>query len=86
MILAGDFNQSYKPSSRLYHLDGFTVHNKCNTYFVEKNMNIDNVITRGFVHQSDSCDYVPSHVEEGLNLYGSDHIPVVVHLRKYTFT
>lgn len=82
VILAGDFNQPYKPSSRLYHLDGFTVHNKCNTYFVEKNINIDNVISRGFMHHSDSCDYVPSNVEEGLNLYGSDHIPVIVQLTK----
>jgi endonuclease/exonuclease/phosphatase family metal-dependent hydrolase len=82
VILAGDFNQPYKPTSCLYYLDGFTVHNKCNTYFVEKKINIDNVITRGFMHQGNSCDYVPYHVEEGLNLYGSDHIPVIINLTK----
>ena len=82
VILGGDFNQNYKASSRLYALDGFTVHNKCATYFVEKNINLDNILSKGFIHRSVSCDYVPSHVEEGLNLYGSDHIPVTVVLSK----
>jgi len=82
IILAGDFNQNYKPSSRLYQLEGFSVHNKCDTYFVEKNMNLDNILSKGFNHRSVSCDYVPSDVEEGLNLYGSDHIPVTVVLSK----
>jgi len=82
VILAGDFNQNYKPSSKLYDLEGFSVHNKCDTYFVEKKMNLDNILSKGFIHRSDSCDYVPSDVEEGLNLYGSDHIPVTVVLSK----
>jgi endonuclease/exonuclease/phosphatase family metal-dependent hydrolase len=80
VILAGDFNQNYKKESKLYDLPGFSVHNKCNTYFVEKKMNIDNILSKGFIHHNDSCEYVPSKVEEGLNLYGSDHIPVTVKL------
>ena len=110
VIVAGDFNQEYKPTA-LYQLPGFTVHNKCPTYFVEKKMNIDNILTkgiqtrgiqtRGLTKQTNlvsnsgaeprnavprkrsrrtrpSCSYVPDHVEEGLDLYGSDHIPVTV--------
>ncbi len=46
VIVAGDFNQEYKPTA-LYQLPGFTVHNKCPTYFVEKKMNIDNILTKG---------------------------------------
>jgi endonuclease/exonuclease/phosphatase family metal-dependent hydrolase len=33
VILGGDFNQQYKKDSRL---PGFTVHNQCCSYFVEK--------------------------------------------------
>ena len=82
VILAGDFNQNYKKGSKLYDLPGFTVHNTCNTYFVEKKMNIDNILTKGFLYESDRCLYVPTQVEEGLHLYGSDHIPVRVTLTK----
>lgn len=83
VILAGDFNQNYKKKSKLYDLPGFTVHNHCDTYFIEKKMNLDNILTKGFVKaNSHSCQYVPSHVEEGLNLYGSDHIPVTAILMK----
>ena len=112
VIVAGDFNQDYKPTSALYQVPGFTVHNKCSTYFVEKKMNLDNILTKGIKTKSfnqtkgihvnqtkgiqthsfnhpgaeperlrrtqPSCSYVPDHVEEGLNLYGSDHIPVTV--------
>jgi len=105
VIVAGDFNQDYKPTSALYQVPGFTVHNRCNTYFVEKKMNLDNILTKGiktkglanqtkgiqthsFNHlgaepwrsrrtRPSTCGYVP-RVEEGLDLYGSDHIPVTV--------
>lgn len=113
VIVAGDFNQDYKPTSALYQVPGFTVHNRCNTYFVEKKMNLDNILTKG-IHSNQtkpidanhskhisswrspsgphiqdrvpkrpsrarpsSCGYVP-RVEEGLDVYGSDHIPVTV--------
>jgi hypothetical protein len=74
--LGGDFNQEYKESSPLYRYKGLTVHNKCVTYFVEKNMNIDNILTKGFTVSKNSCPYVPTNVTEGLRIYGSDHIPV----------
>jgi hypothetical protein len=98
VIVAGDFNQDYKPTSALYQLPGFTVHNKCSTYFVEKKMNLDNILTKGIKTQSfnqtnpkrprnavpwsrarpATCGYVPDRVEEGIHMYGSDHIPVTV--------
>ena len=102
VIVAGDFNQDYKPTSALYQVPGFTVHNRCNTYFVEKKMNLDNILTKGIKTKGiktkglvedygriraeprrpsrarpATCGYVPP-VEEGLDLYGSDHIPVIV--------
>jgi endonuclease/exonuclease/phosphatase family metal-dependent hydrolase len=76
VILAGDFNQSYKKDSTLYRLPDFKVHNQCITYFVEKNMVIDNILTKGFRISPDTCNPVPDTVEKGLDLYGSDHIPV----------
>ena len=74
VILGGDFNQHYK--SLLSHLPGFHVHNTCPSYFVEKNMNIDNILTKGFRPLQNECHYLPKSVEEGLSIYGSDHIPV----------
>ena len=76
-IIAGDFNQEYKPSSKLYTIPGFTVHNLCPTYYVEKNMNIDNILTKGFTSiKEEMCNVIPLNVESGLKLYGSDHLPV----------
>ena len=85
-IIAGDFNQEYRPDSTLYTIPGFKVNNKCPTYYVEKNMNIDNILTKGFVEKKEKeketetgkkCNYVPLKVENGLKIYGSDHLPVI---------
>ena len=76
-IIAGDFNQEYKPTSKLYSIPGFVVHNVCPTYYVEKTMNIDNILTKGFTPvKKEKCNVVPLNVETGLKLYGSDHLPV----------
>lgn len=77
VVLGGDFNQEYKKTCPLYRFPRVTVHNKCITYFVEKNMNIDNILTKGFIVSNDRCSVVPSTVTEGLRAYGSDHIPVI---------
>lgn len=76
VVLGGDFNQEYKEHCVLYKFPEVTVHNKCMTYFVEKNMNIDNILTKGFRVSKDNCQFVPSTVPQGLRIYGSDHIPV----------
>lgn len=80
-IIAGDFNQEYKPTSKLYSIPGFVVHNVCPTYYVEKTMNIDNILTKGFTPmKEEKCNVVPLNVETGLKLYGSDHLPVNLNL------
>lgn len=75
-VIGGDFNQEYRKDTKIYDIPHFTVHNHCDTYFVEKNMNIDNILTKGFMESSNSCMPLPQSVEEGLRIYGSDHIPV----------
>jgi endonuclease/exonuclease/phosphatase family metal-dependent hydrolase len=75
-IIGGDFNQEYKKNCPIYKFPKSIVHNKGITYFVEKDMNIDNIITKGFISSYDSMMYVPHDVSEGLRIYGSDHIPV----------
>ena len=90
-LIAGDFNQEYNPHSKLYAIPGFTVHNKCKTYYIKKNMNIDNILSKGFKEDSPqettdskltspSCLVVPKEIETGFKLYGSDHLPVIAHV------
>ena len=76
VILGGDFNEPFKKESPLYQLPGFVIHNTCNSYFVEKNLDIDNILTKGLRPIQTTCEYLPKTVEEGLSIYGSDHIPV----------
>ena len=82
-ILGGDFNQSYNKNSRIYNLPKFYIHNKlCQTYYIERKMNIDNIMTCGFtIYKSiNNCSLIPTSIEEGLKIYGSDHIPIVVNI------
>lgn len=82
-IVAGDFNHPYRANSALYNSfgRGFQVHNFCPTYYIEKKLNIDNIVIRGFKHskeelEGDSCEPYPSDIEQGFTEYGSDHLPV----------
>lgn len=79
-IIAGDFNQEYRPSSKLYTIPDFTVHNLCPTYYIEKKMNIDNILTKGFSNDivENKCIYVPLKVENGFKIFGSDHLPITI--------
>lgn len=82
-ILGGDFNQSYKKNSKIYNLPKFYIHNKlCQTYYIERKMDIDNIMTRGFtIYKSiNNCNLIPTSIEEGFKIYGSDHIPIVVNI------
>jgi endonuclease/exonuclease/phosphatase family metal-dependent hydrolase len=72
-IVGGDFNQMYKNP-----IPGFIQHNDCTTYFVEKYMDIDNIITKGIKKGKMCCKSIPISVSEGLLRYGSDHIPVIL--------
>lgn len=81
-IIAGDFNQVYKKGIKLYNLPGFRVHNDCPTYYIEKRMNIDNIITRGLKKvksRCSDCEYYPRSMEEGFHIYASDHLPIKAH-------
>jgi endonuclease/exonuclease/phosphatase family metal-dependent hydrolase len=77
-IIAGDFNQVYRDTSKLYTIPKFTVHNFCNTYYIEKNINIDNILTRGFkLDKSSKCTNLSQDTEDIFKKIGSDHIPVI---------
>jgi endonuclease/exonuclease/phosphatase family metal-dependent hydrolase len=78
-IIAGDFNHPYRKDSKLYHIPGYTVHNLCSTYYIERKMNIDNILTKGmFRPKNAQCALYPTTVEDGFRKYGSDHLPVLV--------
>jgi endonuclease/exonuclease/phosphatase family metal-dependent hydrolase len=83
-IIGGDFNQVYRKSSKLYKLSGFKVHNsRCNTYYIDRKINIDNILTKGLKlikSKHLDCEYVPDKVEDGFNIYASDHLPIKLHL------
>lgn len=81
VIVGGDFNHQYKKNSRLYNAPGFTAHNLCPTYYIERKMNIDNIMTKGFKKvQGNTCSWYPEKIEDGFHVYGSDHIPVFIEL------
>jgi hypothetical protein len=51
----------------------------CPTYYIERKMNIDNILTKGFQKAPLSkCNWYPTRVEDGFKEYGSDHLPVLV--------
>lgn len=81
-IIAGDFNQVYRATSKLYNIPKFTIHNFCNTYYIEKNINIDNILTRGFkIDKSLSkCTNLTDDTEDIFKKIGSDHTPVIVNI------
>ena len=78
-IIAGDFNQVYRDNSKLYTIPKFMVHNFCNTYYIEKNINIDNILSRGFKIDKSmaKCANLEKNTEDIFKKIGSDHIPVI---------
>ena len=81
-IIAGDFNQIYRESSKLYNIPKFTVHNFCNTYYIEKNINIDNILTRNFNIDNSlaNCTNLSKDTEDIFKKIGSDHTPVIANI------
>jgi endonuclease/exonuclease/phosphatase family metal-dependent hydrolase len=82
-ILGGDFNEEYQENSYIYHLNEFIVHNiDCPTYYIDKKMNIDNIMTRGFIAENNKqeCFQYPISMQEGMLEYGSDHLPIIVEI------
>jgi endonuclease/exonuclease/phosphatase family metal-dependent hydrolase len=81
-IIGGDFNHQYKATCPLYKLPGFHVHNFCPTYYIEKKMNIDNILTKGFsLGKEAHCPVYPATMEAGFKMFGSDHLPVQALIR-----
>jgi endonuclease/exonuclease/phosphatase family metal-dependent hydrolase len=79
-IIAGDFNHQYRLNTKLYNIPNYTIHNtNCPTYFIERKMNIDNILSKGFTTNSlTTCPEYPQGMEDGFIRYGSDHLPIVV--------
>jgi len=84
VIIGGDFNHQYKKNSKIYNTPGFTTHNLCPTYYIDRKMNIDNIMTRGCnkIHDN-KCVWYPESIEDGFHEYGSDHLPVVINVELY---
>jgi len=82
-ILGGDFNEEYQENSYIYNVNEFIVHNKdFPTYYIDKKMNIDNIMTRGFFQEETEKQYFkyPSSMQKGMLEYGSDHLPILVNI------
>lgn len=78
-IIAGDFNQVYRKGSQLYTRKGFKIYNvHCPTYYIERKMNIDNIMYSGLVAvRHEYCEYYPRTIAEKFQMYASDHLPVL---------
>jgi mRNA deadenylase 3'-5' endonuclease subunit Ccr4 len=80
-IIGGDFNHQYKSNSRMYKVPGFTTHNVCPSYYIERKMNIDNILTRGLKKiTGGTCPLYPTNIEDGFKDYGSDHLPIITNV------
>lgn len=81
-IIGGDFNQEYKKDSKLYNINHFIVNNECPSYYIEKNINIDNILTKGFYGiKNNKCINFNLYLQNDVfEYFGSDHIPVIANL------
>lgn len=78
-ILGGDFNQVYNKNSKIYNIKNFIVQNTVDiTYYIGKHVNIDNILTKGFVKSDvdSNCDYKTFSQQKLFDLFGSDHLPI----------
>ena len=84
IILGGDFNQHYKSTSHLYTLltdAGLKIYMKNPTYFLDKKMSIDHLMTKGLpTGISTPVNSYEGDFLKQFRMYGSDHLPVVLNL------
>jgi endonuclease/exonuclease/phosphatase family metal-dependent hydrolase len=86
VIVGGDFNENYqaKNQSGLYKLlktAGLKIYNRQPTYYIERKMCIDNILTKGIELKHQTAHVVDDFGGDVVNqfiTYGSDHLPVVV--------
>jgi endonuclease/exonuclease/phosphatase family metal-dependent hydrolase len=83
-ILGGDFNQEYNKNSKLFKITNFITQNHHITYYIEDNMNIDNILTKGFDNDDIYKDKIDLSVSQRnisqqkiFEKIGSDHLPVI---------
>jgi endonuclease/exonuclease/phosphatase family metal-dependent hydrolase len=83
-IVGGDFNQEFNKNSKLYMINNFTTQNTfLSTYYVESNINIDNILTKGF-GKCENKEYINVDTmskNEIMENIGSDHIPVIIKIK-----
>lgn len=80
-IIGGDFNQQFNINSKIYNINDFIIHNTKNiTYYIEKLINIDNILSKGFyiVKQNNMINEQHKSKKKLFDKYGSDHIPVII--------
>jgi len=77
-IISGDFNHRYNKNTTFYKIPHFTIHNKkCPSYYIERKMTIDNILSKGFkILPKSTCPLYPENIEHGFIKYGSDHLPI----------
>jgi endonuclease/exonuclease/phosphatase family metal-dependent hydrolase len=85
VIMGGDFNENYTTTSELYQRlkknTGLKIVNHKPTYYIERKMCIDNILTKGL-----NLKHPHAHVLDAFNgdrvkqfiTYGSDHLPVAI--------
>jgi endonuclease/exonuclease/phosphatase family metal-dependent hydrolase len=81
-IIGGDFNHQYNKNTKFYNISNYNIHNtSCPTYYIERRMNIDNILTKGFqLIPVSQCPKYPDDIENGFVEYGSDHLPIMIEL------
>ena len=83
IIVGGDFNENYT-TSELYQrikATGLKILNKKPSYYIERKMCIDNILTKGIALKHSAAQVVNDFGTDVLKqfiTYGSDHLPVIV--------
>ena len=89
VIIGGDCNEQYKSRSGIYKLlvdNNFNISITDFTYFIEKQMKIDNIFYKGFELKESRVNNICGHrtisnINCQLENYGSDHFPVIIKLK-----
>lgn len=81
-IIGGDFNHQYSKNTKFYRIPDYTIHNTmCSTYDINRNINVDNILTKGFkIYDTIPCQTVQNNLEKTILKYGSDHIPITLNI------
>lgn len=81
-IIGGDFNHQYINNTKFYNIPNYKTHNTmCTTYYIDRKINIDNILTKGFTRFGlIECPKCPENIQEGLTNYGSDHLPITLNI------